>query len=93
MINLQFNIRNPFSDRFSNSWTRLFDTPFAHKFLELQVYRSSDILDVFVRFTTRQDHAGLHAGIGLLSWNFEFNWYDSRHWNRKNNRWENYDFA
>lgn len=93
MIHLHLSLRNPFSNRFSNIWSRVFDTPFASKCLELQIYRGTDLVSLFVTLTTRQDHAGLQAGIGLLGLNFEFNWYDSRHWNRETNSWENYDFA
>lgn len=89
MINLQINIRNPLSDRFTNikCWS---GQVVAHKFWEIQLYKSSDILDIFVRLTTRQSHAGVHIGFGLFGYNAEFQIYDSRHWNQNLQQWENY---
>lgn len=91
MISLQINIRVPGSDRFKNigCWHGI--TFFKHKFWELQIYQSADILDLFFRFTRKQDHAGIHLGLGLVGFNAEFQIYDHRHWNKDTSDWEKYD--
>ncbi len=90
MIYLQFNIRNPWIDRFVNirCWTG--NTFIKNKFWELQIYKSSDIFDLFIRLTHRQDHAGIYLGLGIFGFNAEFQIYDCRHWNKNTNSWENY---
>jgi len=90
MINIQFNLRIPGSNRFRNikCWHGI--TPFIHKFWELQIYKSADILDIFLRLTSKQSHAGLSCGLGFCGINMEFQIYDSRHWNDTTGRWQDY---
>ena len=88
MISLQFNLRIPGSNRFNNIKCWHGPTPFNHQFWELQVYQSADIVDMFVRITRNQSHAGLHMGIGLAGFNVEFQIYDIRHWNSETHRWQ-----
>lgn len=87
MINLQANIRIPGCDRFENIFCWHGSTIFQNKFWELQCYKSADILDIFLRITHRQDHAGLHIGLGLFGFNLEFQIYDNRHWDKETNSW------
>ena len=88
MINLQFNLRIPGSNRFNNIKCWHGSTPFKNKFWELQIYQSADILDLFVRITHKQSHAGLHMGIALIGFNLEFQFYDNRHWNAEYEIWQ-----
>ncbi len=90
MINFQINLRVPGSDRFRNirCWHGI--TPFVHKFWEVQIYKSADILDIFLRISRKQNHAGIQTGLGLLGFNVEFQIYDSRHWNDETQRWQEY---
>lgn len=88
MISLQFNIRIPGSDRFHNIVCWSGSTPFQYKFWEVQVYKSADILDFFLRVTRKQDHAGIHIGLGLIGFNLEMQIYDSRHWHKETNAWK-----
>lgn len=90
MINISLNIRNPYSNQFKNIWSKGFKTPFKNKFFEAQIYKGSDLVDFFLRVTTRQDHAGAHFGIGLFGYNLELQFYDSRHWNDEEGRWYQY---
>ena len=90
MINFKFNIQNPWSDRFANICTWHGSTFIKHKFWEFQIYKSSDILDVFLKLTYRQDHAGIYLGVGLFGYNAEFQIYDIRHWNKNIHGWEIY---
>jgi hypothetical protein len=90
MINLNFNIRNPYSNRFENikCWTG--STFVKNKYWELQIYKSADILDVGLTATHRQSHAGIRLSFGLLGYNVEAQFYDNRHWNSEENQWEIY---
>ncbi len=38
-----------------------------------------------ISFSTKGDHAGLQIYKRLWKFTFEFNFYDTRHWNRKTN--------
>lgn len=73
---------------FKNLWSRAYRMPFKHKFLELQIYRDSNIVVVNANWTVKQDHAGLRFEVGLLGFCFDINFYDCRHWNNDNNQWE-----
>lgn len=80
MINFNFNIRIPGSNRFRNIRVWHGITPIAHKFWELQIYLSADIVAASVNITAKQDHSGIQLGVGLCGVNIDFNFYDSRHW-------------
>lgn len=90
MISLHINIRNPWSNRFSNikSWNG--STIMKNKFWEIQIYKSSDIVDFCVQLTHRQSHAGVFLGLGIFGYNLELQIYDIRHWNQNNQQWEIY---
>jgi hypothetical protein len=90
MIQINLNIKNPFSDRFKNIRCWAGSTPFENKFWELQLYKSSDILLLELHITHRQDHAGVRFGLAFLGFNVEFNLHDSRHWNHQTVSWEKY---
>lgn len=87
MINLNFSLRNPWSQKFKNLWCRAYDTPFKNKFIELEVYKDSSLLSLSLAWTMRQSHAGLDFEVGLFGYCFHFNFYDSRHWNYEEGRW------
>ena len=80
MININLNIRNPFNRNFKRLWGCARSTPFAHKFVEFHLYKDNSIISININWTVRQDHSGLNVEIGLLSYCFDFNFYDSRHW-------------
>ena len=90
MISISINVRNPWGKSFSNLWCRLYNTPFAHKFIELELYKSSSIISVEFNYSVKQDHAGLDITVGVLSYNLHFNFYDNRHWDQDKNDWEVY---
>lgn len=90
MINLSFNIRNPFSSRWRCLYTKAGETPFKNKFWEVQADETSDILGLEFRFTTRQDHAGVFLSLALFGYDVIFNFYDNRHWNDEEGRWKVY---
>ncbi len=91
MITLHFLIRNPFSQKFVNLWSRTFNTPFKYKFVELEFYKDSSLISFRVDLTTRQSHSGLNLEVGLLSYCVNFTFYDCRHWNYGASRYEYYE--
>lgn len=88
MIYINFSLQNPWNDRFENLWCCGYNTPFKHKFIELELIKYSSIISFKFNWTVRRDHAGLDAEIGLLGYCVHFNFYDSRHWNYETNKWE-----
>jgi len=87
MINLRFSITNPWWDRFENIKCWAGGTPFKHKFWEVQIMKSDDIVAFDLRTTTQTDHAGIDLWVGLLGYSINAQLYDNRHWNFKENRW------
>lgn len=79
MINIRATIRNPWSDRFQRVCTRWGPTFWVNWFWEVDVFRSSDIFDCYLRVTPGEDHAGVYVGLALLTWNLDISIYDCRH--------------
>ena len=91
MLSFNFNITNPWSNRFKNLWSHTYDTPFENKFLELEVLKDTSIVAFMFRLSTRQSHGGLYFDLGLLGYSFSFNFYDNRHWNYDLGRYYRYN--
>lgn len=89
MINLNISLSNPFSDRWGCIVTKFFS--FGKKGLELNVYKTNTIVNAELHISTRCDHAGLHLMLGLLGYEAELHFYDTRHWDHENNCWEVYE--
>ncbi len=91
MINVYLNIRNPFSDRWKiiKTWAGI--SPFKNKFWEVQIDKCSDIICFELRYTTKQDHAGLFLCLALFGYEIIFNFYDNRHWDYQNDKWEDHN--
>lgn len=80
MISLNFNIRNPWRDRFENLWCRCYETPFKNKHIELEITRDSTLVSFTFNWTIRQSHAGVDLELGLFGYCAHFQFYDNRHW-------------
>ena len=91
MIYFGFNITNPLSKKFENLWSRTYDTPFKNKSIELEVIKDVSIASLSFKLATRTDHSGLYMDLGLLGYNFSFNFYDNRHWDYARGEWVNYE--
>ena len=68
--------------------------PVFHKCLEVGFQRWHDGaggFDVYWRFRTRGDHAGLTFYVEFFGWLFEFNVHDDRHWDWDKNRWQKHE--
>lgn len=87
MLNLALNIRNPWSQEFKNLWNKVFTTPHPSKYIELEIYKDSNLLSFNFSWTIRQSHGGIDIDVGLLGYGFHFNFYDIRHWNYKEGRY------
>lgn len=81
MISFSFIVNNPWGKTWKNLWNKSYKTPFMNKFLELEVLRDSSIVYFMFKLVTRQSHSGFCMELGLLGYNFGFNFYDNRHWN------------
>jgi hypothetical protein len=90
MIAFNFNLRNPWSNRFENLWNRAYNTPFKNKHIELEITRDYTLVSFMFNWTIRQSHSGLNIEIGLFGYNAHFNFYDSRHWDNGKNQYEIY---
>lgn len=61
--------------------------PVFHKCLETGVQRQEkNGFDLYWRFRTRGDHAGLTFYFEFFGWLFEFNIHDDRHWDYEKDR-------
>ena len=94
MIYFNINIRNPrWWNRFENIKSWVGNTPWKHKHWEVQVMKSCELFRIEFSWTAKEDHAGLRLELGLLGYQIDFSFYDSRHWNTEKDCWENYDHA
>ena len=87
MINLNFSINNPFSERFNivaASGGLITD----HKAWEANIYCTANIVKLTLVYSIKQDHAGLGIEFGLFGYECEFRIYDTRHWDNDNKCWE-----
>ena len=91
MINFNFSITNPWSTRFSNLWCRSYATPFKNKFIELEIYKDTNVVSLAVQLNSRQDHSGLSIELGLVGYSFNCKFYDCRHWDYQTNKWAMYN--
>ena len=90
MINLNFLLTNPYSDRFEHVYGK--DGKLTkNKSWEFQIYKSDTIVELEFRLAHRTDHAGVKLGIGLLGYTVSFQLYDIRHWNYDTKCWEVYN--
>lgn len=81
MMNITLSIIDPSSNRFKSIKAWSGKTFIAHKYWEVQVMQSTDIVALDFRVTTRQDHAGADLWLGLFGYAVNFTFYDNRHWN------------
>jgi hypothetical protein len=86
MIYFQFNVENPFSDRWKTLFFKNGLLP-RHKAWEFNGYLTHNIIDIDFRYTRNCDHAGLQLMFGLLGVAIEFSIYDTRHWDWDKNEY------
>jgi hypothetical protein len=89
MFYTSFKLRNPWSER----WGDIFNCSAlvsTHKAFEFQLMKTTDVIMFEFHATTKQDHAGVYLEIGVAGFSATFHLYDTRHWNHKNSKWEEY---
>ena len=88
MIYFNVNIRHPrWWNRFVNIKNWIWETPFRHKYIEVELLKLDNLLRIEFEFTTQQDHAGINIELGLFGYEVHFTFYDNRHWNCEEGRW------
>jgi hypothetical protein len=87
MVNFNFKIDNPFTDRFANLFSR-HGMLSKYKAWEFELLKVNCIVNLSLEFTTQQDHAGLRIELGLFGYELGLVFFDTRHWDHKNNCWE-----
>ena len=88
MIYIKFNIRNPWSNRWSSgqSYTGRIT---EHKFWEIQFMKTADLICFEFHYSINQDHAGFSLELALAGYSGSFAFYDNRHWDYEKNDWQN----
>ena len=87
MFNFDLSLYNPFSKRFKLLSGKS-GTLFSNKAWESNVYATNTIVKFSIAITPRSDHAGLNIEVGLIGFEYEFHFYDTRHWCYKTDTWE-----
>ena len=91
MFHASFRISNPFKENyFENVWNK-YGRLKKHKAWELELTRSGNLLALGLSVTARTDHAGVRFNVSLLSWDFEAQVYDTRHWDEEKGEWHTYN--
>jgi len=87
MIDIKFNISNPWSDIWNILWNKG-SMLTKHKAWEFNGYRTNHIVNVEFQFRPVGDHSGARIMLGLLGMCIELHFYDIRHWDYDNDTWE-----
>jgi hypothetical protein len=91
MISLNFTLINPFSDKWKTVYCKHFMLS-KNKNLEINFYKNSNIVKFSLDFfPIGRDHTPIEIGFGLFSYEIEFSFYDKRHWDDDNNKYEEYE--
>jgi hypothetical protein len=91
MINLKCNLRNPWwKDEFLPQISHWGVAPWPNMCWELEVHKTSDIIDLDLAITWRQSHAGVYLSLGLLGHAVSFSVYDCRHWDSDLGTWQDF---
>jgi hypothetical protein len=80
MIYFNASICNPFwNKRFKNIWNRTWFIS-ENKNLEIEFVRANGLIGFSITLAPTADHAGFEFSIDLFGYTFDFNFYDTRHW-------------
>lgn len=93
MIQIQFQIRNPFKH---SPWKSLYEKNVfvtKNKTLEIQITKYTyTLFGIYLDLMWfGQDHAGPCFSICILGYEMGVSLQDNRHWNHEKNNWENYN--
>ena len=90
MISFGFEF-SPLTREFKRLWNKFLDTPFKHKFIELELHTTETLIGFSFLWTIQRDHAGLDIQLSLFGLCARFNFYDNRHWNYEDKRYFKYN--
>ena len=90
MINLNFNVYNPWSSTWKILWNK---SKFVskNKAVEFNGYRTNHIINADFNFKPAGDHAGARIMLGVFGFDVELHFYDTRHWDYEINTSETHD--
>lgn len=85
MIYIGFALRNPWLQRHQTIASRVISVT-KNKTIEIGLYKNNCIFECSFGITGfKHDHAGFSFDIGLLGYDFDFIFYDNRHYNERTN--------
>jgi hypothetical protein len=90
MINFNFSLSNPWSNRWKTLWTK-HRLLYTNKVVEFNGYKTNSLITVDINLSLQTDHAGLRLMLGLFGYEVEVHFYDTRHWDSEKDTWEVYD--
>jgi hypothetical protein len=91
VINLNFGIAMPW--RSAKGWDILWSKSgiiTRNKAWEFNGYRTGRLINLDFEWTLQGDHAGARIMLGLLGYEVELQFYDTRHWNYDTATWNCY---
>lgn len=88
MISSHFTLKNPWSKVEYEELAYKHGKFSEHKCWELEVYADETLIAASFHVFIKMDHAGSGFSLGLFGYNVVFNFYDTRHWDYLNNKWE-----
>ena len=85
-----FSIRSPWKDKAGFKNYFLFHRPISkNKHIEIQASTDSwNIASFEFKIGFREDHAGISLTFGFIGKELSIRFYDTRHWDYKNNSWQ-----
>lgn len=78
MVILDISIVNPLSDRWRILKNKHFNIA-KNKILEMNAYETNTIVSLGVSLSAFTDHSGVRIQLGLLGFDVELHYYDTRH--------------
>jgi hypothetical protein len=85
MIYIAFALRNPWLNRHETIVNKEIAVT-KNKTIEVALYRNTCLFEFgFGISSFKQDHAGFNFNIGFFGYDFDFNFYDNRHYDERTN--------
>lgn len=91
MLFIGFAINNPFSKRKFNVLYEKSYNVRKHKHIDILFSKRNVIIGFTINLQPRQDHACYGFDVELFGYNFDFNFYDDRHWDDEKGCFINYE--
>lgn len=86
IVDVRGQISYPFDWEYFKDLGSLHGRLGQHRSWELQhTFYSRSLLDFELCWSTREDHAGVTIGLGLLGYGINFSIYNNKHWDEETN--------